>query len=150
MQLSESPNTIIVEARGARRRTPRSARLDPLAEAGCPTRSPPVGSNKRYSAHYDALMDARILRTVADGKSPETLSEAELDLGTQERTVPPRARACRAWVRYAGVPVLVDAELCAWTPRAAAIRWRVDDDRVDRAWVWASAVRPSVDVGGAS
>ncbi len=99
-----------------------------------------MGSNKRYSDHYDALMDRRILQSLATGRAPECLSEAELDLSHEPRTIPPRAQPCRAWVRYAGTPVLVDAELCAWTPRAAAVRWRVDEQRVDRAWVWASAI----------
>lgn len=103
-----------------------------------------MGSNKRYSAHYDQLMDRRILQSLARDTVPETLSDSELDLGNQDRTLPPRARPCRAWVRYAGKPVMVDAELCAWTSNAAAIRWRVDEERVDRAWVWASAVFPAV------
>lgn len=101
-----------------------------------------MGSNRRYATHYDELMDARILQRVAAGATPDTLTPDELDLEHEDRTFPPRARPCRAWVRYAGAAVLVDAELCAWTSRAAAIRWRVDDKRVDRAWVWASAVVP--------
>jgi len=101
-----------------------------------------MGSNKRYAEHYDRLMDARILQVIARDKEPETLTDAEVDRAHNDFTVPPRARPCRAWVRYGGQPILVDAEVCAWTPRAAAIRWRVSDERVDRAWVWASAVEP--------
>jgi len=56
-----------------------------------------MGSNKRYSAHYDQLMDRRILQSLARGAAPETLADAELDLGNQDRTLPPRARPCRAW-----------------------------------------------------
>src|SRR5690606_5130065 len=102
-----------------------------------------MGSNKRYADHYDQLMDRRVLQVLARENAPETLSDAEIDREHQDFTVPPRARPCRAWVRYVGQPVLVDAEVCAWTPRAAAIRWRVDEDRVDRAWVWVSAVAPA-------
>lgn len=33
------------------------------------------------------------------------------------------ARPVEAWVRYGGVPVVIDAEAVAWTEHAVAIRW---------------------------
>lgn len=112
-----------------------------------------MGTNRRYEKHYDAIMNAKILESIARDARPDTLTEAELDREHQDLTKPPVPRPCAAWVRYivatpaAGqtsqlASFLVDAELCAWTPRAAAIRWRVSAERVDRAWVWASAVEP--------
>jgi hypothetical protein len=42
-------------------------------------------------------------------------------------------------VRFGDVPLLVDAEMTAWTPTAAAIKFTIAG-RERRVWVWGSAV----------
>lgn len=74
------------------------------------------------------------------GSQPETLSPLELDLATEPLTRTPVGRLVRAWVRFGGVPLLIEAEAVAWTEHAVAIRWRSPEGE-HRAWVWASAVR---------
>lgn len=86
-------------------------------------------------------MDARIAESTMRGKKPDTLTPAEIDLDKEPLTRTPVARPVKAWVRYEGVPLLVDAEAVAWTEHAVAIRWRAPDGQ-HRAWVWSSAVRP--------
>ena len=86
-------------------------------------------------------MDARIAEGIMRGKTPETLTPSELDLDREPLTRTPVSRPVKAWVRYAGVPLLVDAEAVAWTEFAVAIRW-LSPDGEHRAWVWTSAIRP--------
>lgn len=74
------------------------------------------------------------------GKSPETLAPVELELDQVPLTRPPVARPVRAWVRYDGIPILVDAEAVAWTDYVVAVKW-IGPEGQQRAWVWASAVR---------
>lgn len=98
-----------------------------------------MGTNKRYADHYDRLMSDRIAEVVARGAQPDTLTDAELDLENEPLTRTPKARPVKVWVRYGSAPLLVDAELVAWTSRAAAVRWKVGDAQ-HKAWVWGSAV----------
>lgn len=84
-------------------------------------------------------MDERVAQVVARGHEPETLTGEELDLKREPLTRTPVPRPVRAWVRYDGVPLRVEAELVAWTRAAAAVRWRLGDLE-HRAWVWGSAV----------
>jgi hypothetical protein len=78
---------------------------------------------------------------IARGKTPDTLLEVELQLGAVPLTKTPTPKPVRAWVRYGGVPVEVDALAVAWTARAVAVTWRIpDEEEPHRAWVWASAV----------
>jgi len=85
-------------------------------------------------------MNGRIAETIIRGKQPESLTPAEIDLGQEPLTRTPKAQPVTAWVRYAGVPLLIEAEVVAWTEYAVAIRWRTPEG-AHRAWVWASAVR---------
>src|SRR5690348_11325515 len=98
-----------------------------------------MGSNRRYAEHYDKLAGQRILEVVARDTEPQTLKSEELDLAHEPLTRTPVPRPVRAWVRYGETPILVDAEMVAWTSRAAAVRWRVGEVE-HRAWVWGSAV----------
>ncbi|MCM3696585.1 hypothetical protein [Microbacterium oleivorans] len=98
-----------------------------------------MGSNRRYAASIDARMDDRILHRVASGGRLQSLSSEELELDRRPVTTDPRPRRVRVWVRFGAEPVLVDADLCMWTDRAAAIRFRIGDDE-RRCWVWAGAV----------
>lgn len=100
-----------------------------------------MGTSKRYAAAVDAAMDHRILQRTMTGE-PETLLPTELELDTEPLTRPPKPRPVRAWVRYDGTPISVDAEAVAWTARAVAIRWRSPSGEPHRAWVWVSAIRP--------
>jgi hypothetical protein len=96
-----------------------------------------VGVNRRYGDHG---MDSRILEAVSRGEVPLTLTEQELQLDREPLTRAPVAKPVRAWVRYGSTPIEVDAEAVAWTSRAVAIRW-MNGEALDRAWVWAGAVR---------
>ncbi|MCK6065742.1 MULTISPECIES: hypothetical protein [Microbacterium] len=100
-----------------------------------------MGTNRRYAAHFDRLMDERIIQRVADTAGPlQTLSSEELELEREPFTRDPQPKPVRAWVRFGDTPVLVDAEACSWTRHAAAIRFTVAG-REYKTWVWASAVR---------
>jgi hypothetical protein len=84
-------------------------------------------------------MDARIAERVMVGE-PESLSPSELQLGKLPLTRTPVPEPVKAWVRYGTVPLEVEAEAVAWTPRAVAIRWTTPKGENHGAWVWASAV----------
>jgi hypothetical protein len=99
-----------------------------------------VGTNRRYAGQLDRKLDHRIAERVMAGE-PETLRDQELELDVEMTLRPDRAVGVRAWVRYGGVPISVDAEAVAWTQRAVAIRWKTPTGTVHRAWVWASAIR---------
>jgi hypothetical protein len=86
-------------------------------------------------------MDARIAEPTTRGKQPETLTPAEIELEKEPLTRTPIARPAKAWLRYEGVPLLIDVEVVAWTEHAVAIRWHAPEGE-HRAWVWASAIRP--------
>jgi len=98
-----------------------------------------MGTSKRYAAHYDRRMDEGILRRIMASGPPLSLGTEELALATTPLTRAPTPWPVRVWVRYPDGPVEVDAEAVAWTSRAVAVRWKVGE-RVDKAWVWASAV----------
>ncbi|WP_194397290.1 hypothetical protein [Microbacterium atlanticum] len=98
-----------------------------------------MGTNRRYADHYDRLMGERILQRVAAGGPLETLTRLELRLDDLPCTTDPKPKPVRAWVRFGGTPIQVDAEACMWTPRAIAIRFRISGTEY-RCWVWASAV----------
>lgn len=98
-----------------------------------------MGSNRRYAASIDARMDDRILRRLASRGALQSLSTGELELDRRAVTTDPRPRRVRAWVRFGAEPALVDADLCMWTDRAAAIRFTVGDEE-RRCWVWSGAV----------
>lgn len=98
-----------------------------------------MGTNKRYAEHYDHLMDQRVNDGIMRGQTPDTLTAVELALDTEPLTRAPVPRPVRAWVRYAAVPIRVDAIAVAWTEHAVAIKWESPDGE-HRAWVWGSAV----------
>jgi hypothetical protein len=69
----------------------------------------------------------------------QTLTPAELRLDEVPLTVDPKPRRkVKAWVRFRGVPVCVDAFAARWTPDPIGIFFRVED-REHRCWVWAGA-----------
>lgn len=99
-----------------------------------------MGTNRRYADAIDRKMDDRVHEVVMRDNEPASLTPAELELDEEPITKPPRARPVLAWVRYGDVPIRVDAEVVAWTSRAAAIRWRTPAGDVHKAWVWMSGV----------
>ena len=103
-----------------------------------------MGTSRRYAGAVDRRMDTRILERIAAEAGPlQSLSPEELQLDTRPVTIDPQPKPARAWVRFGGTPVLVDAEVCRWTEDACAIRFNVGDREL-KAWVWASAVTPVV------
>lgn len=100
-----------------------------------------MGTNRRYARQLDGRMDDRILERTAASGPLETLLAAELQLDRLAVTTDPQPAPVRAWVRFGGVPIEVDAEACMWTARAVAIRFRVGAKEF-RTWVWSSAVSP--------
>ena len=99
-----------------------------------------VGSNRRYSDHFDGLMDARILDRIAATAGPlQSLTDAELELDREPLTISPQPHPVRAWVRFGSTAIRVDAEACRWTERAVGIRFNAGGREL-RAWVWSSAV----------
>jgi len=98
-----------------------------------------MGTSKRYAAHYDRQMDEGIVRRIMASGPPLSLGVEELSLADTPLTRTPKPCAVRVWVRYPDGPLEVDAEAVAWTSRAVAVRWK-SGTRVDKAWVWASAV----------
>lgn len=98
-----------------------------------------MGTSRRYPHVIDKQMDARISQRVMETGEPDTLTKAELALDREPMTRAPVPRPVRAWVRYGGVSLEVDAEAVAWTTRVVAIRWPASGGE-HRAWVWVGAV----------
>jgi len=107
-----------------------------------------MGTSRRYAAHYDQLMDARIIERVAATAGPlQSLSREELELDVRPVTKDPQPKRAKAWIRFGGTPLLVDATVTSWTSTAAAVQFVIAEKEY-RAWVWASAVRePSTTTG---
>lgn len=99
-----------------------------------------IGTNKRYAEHIDARMTERINADVMRDHTPDGLSDNELELNRYPLTRTPKPITARAWVHYDGVPLRVQVEVVAWTPKACAIRWTTPAGREEKIWVWASAV----------
>jgi len=95
-----------------------------------------MGSTRGTAASIDRGIDRMMMRD----HEPRTLTPAELALERDPITKPPRAMACRAWVRYGSAAIVVDGVLLAWTERAAAVQWKTPDGAVHQAWLWRSAV----------
>lgn len=101
-----------------------------------------MGTNKRYAASVDRLMDQRILERIARDAGPlQSLSREEIGLDSEPVTIDPQPKPVRAWVRFGATPVWVDGHACRWTVDAVAISFLVGDVE-HRTWVWASAVSP--------
>ncbi len=99
-----------------------------------------MGTSKRYAHGIDAQMDRRVLDGIMRTGTPETLTEAELQLDQMPLTKHPRPRPARAWVRYGEHSLEIDVEVVAWTDRAVAVRWPGPDGMEHRACVWVGAV----------
>ena len=81
--------------------------------------------------------------------TPQTLSDAELELDVYPLTKTPIPVPASAWVRYGDLALKIEVEVVAWTPRAVAIRWVTPSGEKHRSWVWASAVerdKPAADI----
>lgn len=98
-----------------------------------------LGTNRRYAAHYDRLMDDRIAETVAAKGGLQTLTPKELRLDVELLTIDPDPKRVLAWVRFYDTPLLVSAWACRWTSKAIGIRFEIAG-REFKTWVWANAV----------
>ena len=105
---------------------------------GCPG----VGTNKRYSAGYDRLMDNRILQRIASEHPLQTLTDQELQKDSLPVTRDPQPKPCKAWVRFGPHAVQVDAIVVVWNDLACGIQFAAGEKPM-RCWVWANAVTPS-------
>jgi len=99
-----------------------------------------MGTSKRYAEQVDRRMGERADEAAIRGEPPTSLTAAELELDSLPLTKTPKPQQVRAWVRYGTVALKVSARAVAWTPRAVALEWDSPSGKVDRAWVWASAV----------
>ena len=101
-----------------------------------------MGTNRRHRAHYDRLMDARILERIASEYPLQSLTDRELRCDELPVTRDPKPRPCKAWVRFGPHPMLVDADLVVWNDVACGIEFGIGERRL-RCWVWGSAVTPA-------
>lgn len=99
-----------------------------------------MGTSKRYSHHYDALMENRIAEGIMRTGMPETLDDKQLALDTEPLTRTPKPEAARAWVQYGDHSIEIDVEVVAWTSRAIAVKWPGPEGVEHHAWVWSGAV----------
>lgn len=103
---------------------------------------PGVGTNKRYSAGVDRMMNNRILQRIAADHTLQTLTDQELRKDTLPVTRDPQPKPCRAWVRFGPHAVQVDATVVVWNDLACGIQFTVADKDM-RCWVWANAITPA-------
>lgn len=105
-----------------------------------------AGDRLKYS---NDMRSARTSVTAASKRGPlQSLSDRELDLRNAPVTVYPHAlqRKVRAWVRFGGDAVRVDAKLMRSTPMAAGIEFHGVDETF-RCWVWGNAIEITDDPG---
>jgi len=99
-----------------------------------------IGTNKRYAEHIDARMTEKVNAQIMAERTPDGLADSELELDRYPLTRTPTPIKARAWVHYDSIPIRVQVEVVAWTPKACAIRWTTPQGREEKIWVWASAV----------
>ena len=100
-----------------------------------------MGAGERLKYSND-VRSARSSVTAASKRGPlQSLTDRELNLREQPVTIYPHAlqRSVKAWVRFGGEAICVDAKLVRSTPLAAGIEFRGVDETF-RAWVWGNAV----------
>src|SRR6478735_8743392 len=100
-----------------------------------------MGTSKRYSGHFDGLMNDRILQRMAVEHPLQTLSAQELRKDTLPVTRDPQPKPCKAWVRFGPHAMQVDAVVVVWNDLACGIEFTVGEKQL-RCWVWANAVTP--------
>jgi hypothetical protein len=98
-----------------------------------------LGTNKRYADSIDRRVGERIVERDAAEGPLQRLTDPELELDRQPLTIDPHPKPAKAWVRFGNTPVLVNALVHRWTPRACGISFEVAGKPM-RTWVWVSAV----------
>jgi hypothetical protein len=98
-----------------------------------------VGTNRRYSHHYDRLMDDRIVHGLASQHPLQSLTSEERRADALPVTRDPQPKPCRAWVRFGPHSVQVTGVVVVWNDIACGIEFTVGD-MSHRCWVWANAV----------
>jgi hypothetical protein len=81
--------------------------------AGAPISGAALGTAKRFADSIDRRVDARIAEGIKRGNQPDTLTPTKLQFDKEPLTLTPIARPMKAWVRYAGAPLLIDADAVA-------------------------------------
>ncbi|GAA1979232.1 hypothetical protein [Microbacterium pumilum] len=104
--------------------------------------TPVIGTSKRYSQHYDKLMDERVLQRIAAENPLQTLTPAERQQDTLPVTRDPQPKPCTAWVRFGPHALQVDAVVVVWNDLACGIEFTVGEKQL-RCWIWANAVTPT-------
>lgn len=100
-----------------------------------------MGASDRLKASND-VRSQRAAITAASKRGPlQSLTDRELAIREQPVTIYPYAlqRRVRAWVRFGGESIRVDAKLMRSTPLAAGIEFNGVDEKY-RCWVWGNAV----------
>jgi len=98
-----------------------------------------IGSNRRYSQHYDRLMDTRVLQRIGEELPLQSLTKEERQADVLPVTRDPQPKPCKAWVRFGPHAMHVDAVVVVWNDIACGIQFTVGDKEM-RCWVWANAV----------
>lgn len=101
-----------------------------------------MGTSRRYSDHYDRLMDERILQRIASEGPLQSLTPEERQDDVLPVTRDPQPKDCLAWVRFGPHPVRVKAVVVVWNDVACGVEFSVGERRL-RCWVWSSAVTPA-------
>lgn len=100
-----------------------------------------MGAGERLMYSND-VRSARSSVTAASRRGPlQSLTDRELNLREQPVTIYPHAlqRRVKAWVRFGGEAIRVDAKLVRSTPLAVGIEFHGVEETF-RAWVWGNAV----------
>lgn len=110
------------------------------AGVGCQRDHWRVGTNRRYPQHASQLAEQRELRD-ARAKGPlQTLTDAQLRLGTQVLSIAPERAPmwARAWLRFGDVDLRCTVRVRRWTADAVGVEVDVDGEAL-RCWVWQGA-----------
>lgn len=103
---------------------------------------PVIGTNRRHAAHFDRLMDARILQRLAAENPLQSLTANERQESILPVTRDPQPKACTAWVRFGPHATQIDGVVVVWNDVACGIEFTVGEKQL-RCWVWANAVTPA-------
>jgi hypothetical protein len=93
----------------------------------------------RLSAYNDMRSQHQSILAAAKHGPLQSLTDRELAVREQPMTTYPQPRRVRAWVRFGGEAVRVDAKLIRSTPTAAGVELRAEQQTF-RCWVWGNAV----------
>lgn len=100
-----------------------------------------MGTSKRLAPYYDMKAQHQAILAAAKAGPLQSLSDRELALRENPLTLYPHPlKSVKAWVRFGGEAICVDAKLARSTPSAAGVVFRAGEHTF-RCWVWGNAVR---------